>query len=199
MKRKTYRSMRLVAAALSLMVLPACQSAATRTYTLYAVPAGSSDAAGSSKDYTGPALRVDSVHVPASIDRAEIMLDVGRGELKISDFDHWSAPLGEMAKQTLSQDLIARLPAGKVIFPHLFKPSGALGITVDILNFQTDRGNSHLTASWVFLPQASAGSAAPKGGSASVSTPNANGGPSDTVQALSSLLGQLADRIVAEL
>jgi uncharacterized lipoprotein YmbA len=189
--RRKYRRMRFVAAALPLMVLLACQSAPTRTYTLYAIPVSSS------KDYTGPALRVDSVHVPASIDRTEIMLDVAPGELKISDFDHWSAPLGEMARQTLSQDLIARLPAGKVIFPHLFKPSGALGITVDILAFRTDRGNSHLTASWAILPQAP--NAAPKGGSASLSTPNANGGVLDTVQALSTLLGQLADRIVAEL
>lgn len=190
MRRRPLRA-RLVFAALPLTLLAACQSAPTRTYTLYAVPVSAS------KDYGGPALRVDSVHMPAAIDRTEIMLDVAPGELKISDFDHWSAPLGEMARQALSQDLILRLPAGKVIFPHLIKPSGALGITVEILSFRTDRGNAQLTASWTVLPQAP--NTAPKGGAASLSTPNSNGGALDTVRSLSTLLGQLADRIVAKL
>jgi uncharacterized lipoprotein YmbA len=189
--RRRYNRARLVLAALPLMFLLACQSAPTRTYTLYAAPVSAS------KDYGGPSLRVDSVHMPVAIDRTEIMLDVAPGEMKISDFDHWSAPLGEMARQTLSQDLILRLPAGKVIFPHLFKPSGALGISVDILSFRTDRGNAQLTASWAILPQAPG--AAPRGGSATLSTPNSNGGALGTVQALSTLLGQLADRIAADL
>jgi uncharacterized lipoprotein YmbA len=176
--RPRYTTVRLVLAALPVMLLLACQSAPTRTYTLYATPGSAS------KEYGGPALRVDSVHMPATIDRIEIMLDVAPGELKISDFDHWSAPLGEMARQTLSQDLILRMPPGKVIFPHLLKPSGALGITVDILN-------------WTILPQAA--DAASRGGSVSLSTPNSNGGALDTVRALSTLLGQLADRIVAGL
>jgi uncharacterized protein len=189
--RPRYTTVRLVLAALPVMLLLACQSAPTRTYTLYATPGSAS------KEYGGPALRVDSVHMPATIDRIEIMLDVAPGELKISDFDHWSAPLGEMARQTLSQDLILRMPPGKVIFPHLLKPNGALGITVDILNFRTDRGDAQLTASWTILPQAA--DAASRGGSVSLSTPNSNGGALDTVRALSTLLGQLADRIVAGL
>ncbi len=189
--RGSYFSVRLILAALPLALLPGCQSAPTRTYTLYAIPVSAS------KDYAGPALRVDSVHMPAALDRAEILLDVSLGELKISDFDHWSAPLGEMARQVISQDLILRLPAGKVIFPHLHKPSGALGIALEILSFRTDNGNAQLTASWTILPPAP--NSAPRGGIASLSTPASNSGALETVRSLSALLGQLADRIAADL
>ena len=100
------------------VTLGACHSAPTRIYTLdAAVPATRIDT------YQAPALRVDTLNVPASWDRIEILSLSAAGTLQISDFDHWSAPLAQMARQTLSDDLDQRLPSGSVIYPRLPKPN----------------------------------------------------------------------------
>src|SRR3984957_18803614 len=100
-----------------------CRSASTRIYSLDpAAPALHVDA------YHAPALRVDTLNVPASWDRVEILKPSAAGALQISDFDHWAAPLPQMARQALSDDLDQRLPAGSVIYPRLPKPRGALGV-----------------------------------------------------------------------
>jgi uncharacterized lipoprotein YmbA len=173
-------------------LMSACHSAPTRLYTLYTVAPSSPRAA-----YSGPPVRVDSVHVPPALDRIEVISDVTPGELKISDLDHWSAPLGQAARQALSADLVARLPPGYVIFPHLAKPEGALGISVDVLDFKSDRNGTYLEASWLV---SAAGGGTPSGiASASLRTDLPSPDAAATARALSVLLGQLADRIVAGL
>lgn len=175
-----------------LVVLAGCQSAPTRLYTL------SADVTAAPRStYGGPPIRVDSVRFPPDLDRIEIVHDAGFGELRVSDVDHWSAPLGELARQALSGDLLARLPAGKTVFPHLMKPAGACGVSVDVLDFEADRQGARLQASWTVTGN---------GG-----TPSANGGTvtlredlpatnaAAVAQSLSALLGQLADHIVAQL
>jgi uncharacterized protein len=181
-----------MAAGLLALLLISCQSAPTRIYTLYAV----APAAPVSR-YAGPAIRVDAVHVPAALDRIEVVSDIAPGELKVSDLDHWSAPLGQVAKQVLSADMVARLPSGRVIFPHLAKSDGAVGVSVDILDFEAGKNGAYLEASWIMTPT-SPGAATRRG------TGRFRGEPSGadataTVHALSTLLAQLADQIVVEL
>ncbi len=107
-------------------LLGSCAGAPTRIYTLYAV------APGGPSVYAGPPVRVDVVNFPAALDRIEVVRNGAPGELELSDTAHWSAPLGDVARQTLAADLIARLPAGKALFPDLPKPAGALGVSVDL-------------------------------------------------------------------
>lgn len=168
--------------------LAGCSSVPTRIFTLYPVAPVTRGA------YSGPAIRVDAVHMPVALDRIEVVSDIAPGELRISDVDHWSAPLSQQARQTLSADLIARLPPGTVIYPHLSKPDGALGLTVDVLEFTTDHNGATLQASWVI--------AADKPtirGTAELHSNQILGNATATANALSYLLGQLADRIVAQL
>src|SRR5258706_9204092 len=109
------------------VALAGCRSASTRIYTLGPV------ASASHIDvYHAPALRVDTLNVPASWDRIEILRLSAAGTLQISDFDHLAAPLAQMARQALSDDLDQRLPAGSVIFSRLPKPNGAFGGKIDI-------------------------------------------------------------------
>jgi len=169
------------------LLLSACSSAPTRIYTLYAVAP-----ATTRSTYAGPPLRVDAVHFPPALDRIEIIRNLGPGQLQLSDTAHWSAPLGAIARQALSADLVARLPPGKMIYPQLPKPDGALGLLVDVLEFHTDGQSAELEVSWVANPAGSAGSATLR-----ASGPAANA--AETAQALSALLAQLADRIVAGL
>jgi uncharacterized lipoprotein YmbA len=173
-------------------LLCACQSAPTRLYTLYAVPSATSGAT-----YTGPPVRVDAVHFPPALDRIEIVRDVAPGEMTLTDLAHWSAPLGQTARQTLSADLVSRLPPGKALFPHLTKPQGALGVSVDVLEFKRDGRGFFLLASWAV--EGAAPSSSARGGTATLRATASGDDAAATAQALSDLLAQLADRIVADL
>jgi uncharacterized lipoprotein YmbA len=181
-----------IAAALLSAPLISCSSAPTRIYTLYAVPPASTIT-----PYAGPPIRIDSVHMPPALDRIEVVSDIAPGELKVSDLDHWSAPLPHVAKQALSADLVARLPPGRAIFPHLAKPEDALGVAVDILNFRADTKGADLEASWI-ITSTNLGTA-PRRGSGRFRSGGSVAGAIATAQALSALLAQVADQIVADL
>jgi uncharacterized lipoprotein YmbA len=153
--------------------------------------------ASTTASYAGPAIRVDAVHVPPALDRIEVVSDIAPGELKVSDLDHWSAPLAQVAKQALSADMVARLPPGRVIFPHLAKPEGALGINVDILDFKVDTKGAYLEASWVIT--AKNPDTTPREGTGRFRSGGSGADARATANALSALLAQLADRIIADL
>jgi uncharacterized protein len=181
-----------VAVAALVPLLTSCQSAPTRLFTL---EAGAPNSISST--YNGPAIRIETVHIPSALDRIEILSEVGPGEFKVSDRDHWIAPLGQLARQALTADLVARLPQGRVIFPHLAKPAGAIGVSVDLLAFSTDREGAKLQVSWVGTSDGSRPRSC--GGTMVLQTPLPTLGSAATASALSTLLAQLADRIVAEL
>lgn len=181
-----------LAAGLLTFLLISCHSAPTRIYTLYAV----APAAPISR-YEGPAIRVDAVHVPPALDRIEVVSDIAPGELKVGDLDHWSAPLAQIAKQALSADLVARLPPGRVIFPHLAKSEGALGVIVDVLDFGADARGAYLEASWIITTSST--DAVSRRGTAHFRVRDSGTSATAIAQALSALLAQLADEIGADL
>jgi uncharacterized lipoprotein YmbA len=173
------------------VALGGCRSASTHIYTLGpAAPASHIDL------YHAPALRVDTLNVPASWDRIEILKLSAAGTLQISDFDHWAAPLGQMARQALSDDLDQRLPAGSVIYPRLPKPSGALGVNVDILDFNIVASQASMRASWIIAPSGDAPGA--KRSATELRSPMSAEDPAAVAHAWSDLIGQLADRIAAD-
>jgi len=174
------------------LALGACRSAPTRFYGLQqAAPA-------TRLSYQRIlALRVDSLSVPAGWDRIEILRPTLDGSLEISEFDHWSAPLREAAKQALSADLNDRLPSGSVIYPRLPKPEAAWGIDVDVLEFTVAGSRASMQAGWVITPGAP--SRAAKRTEALLQCPMPSAQPAAVVRAWSELIGQLADHIAADL
>jgi uncharacterized lipoprotein YmbA len=187
---KVRTAWRLIGCAVA-VTLGACHSAPTRIYSLDpVVPAARVDT------YQAPALRVDTVNVPASWDRIEILNLSASGKLEVGDFDHWSAPLAQIARQTLSDDLDQRLPSGSVIYPRLPKPDGALGINVDILEFTVAGSQASMRASWLIVPAVGLQSA--KRSAASLQGPMTSTQPAGVARAWSDLIGQLADRIAAD-
>ena len=171
--------------------LAGCRSASTRIYAL-----GPTAPASHIDTYHAPALRVDTLNVPASWDRIEILKPSAAGTLQISDFDHWAAPLAQMARQTLSDDLDQRLPAGSVIYPRLPKPIGALGINIDILDFNIVASLALMRASWIIFPSDDAQGA--KRNAVSLRSSMSSEDPAAIANAWSDLIGQLADRIAAD-
>jgi uncharacterized protein len=180
------------AAGLLTLLQIACHSAPTRIYTLYSVPPVSTIT-----PYTGPAIRVDAVHVPPALDRIEVVSDIAPGELKVSDLDHWSAPLAQVAKQALSADMVARLPSDRVIFPNLSKPEGTLGVNVDILDFRVDASGAYLEASWIITARNP--ETASRRGTGRFRRGGSGADARATADALSALLAQLADQIITDL
>ena len=173
------------------VALGGCRSASTRIYTLgAAAPVSHIDF------YHAPALRIDTLNVPASWDRIEILTSSSAGTLQISDFDHWAAPLAQMARQALSDDLDQRLPSGSVIYPRLPKPSGALGVNVDILDFNIVASQASMRASWIIAPSGDAPGA--KRSAAELRSSMSSEDPAAVAHAWSDLIGQLADRIAAD-
>jgi uncharacterized lipoprotein YmbA len=172
------------------LTITGCRSAPTRIYVLESAPP-----AAHIDVYHAPALRVDTLNVPADWDRIEILKLSASGTMRIDDFDHWAAPLAQMARQTLSEDLDQRLPPGSVIYPRLAKPSGALGVNVDILDFNIVASQALMRASWVIVPSGDAQAA--RRSSAELRSPVGSDEPAAVAHAWSDLIGQLADRIAA--
>ena len=174
-----------------MLTLCGCHSAPTRIHTLEpAAPAARFES------YRAPPLRIEAVHVPLGWDRLEFLSPTGGGELKIDDFDHWSAPLAQLVRQVLSGDLETRLPPGTVVYPHLPKPAAALGINVDILEFSLDSSQGSMSVGWSITPAEGAQGA--RRDVALLHTPVTNSDPAAVARAWSNLLGQLADRIAAD-
>ena len=173
------------------VALGGCRSASTRIYSLGPVaPTSRIDG------YRAPALRIDTLSVPASWDRTEILALSAAGTLQIRDFDQWAAPLAQMARQILSDDLDQRLPPGSVIFPRLPKPSGALGANVDILDFSIVAAQASIRASWIIVP--SGDPQGTKRSTAELHSSMSSEDPAAVAHAWSDLIGQLADRIAAD-
>lgn len=183
---------RSIVAASTIVFLCSCRSAPTRLFTLD--PVAPTSIASS---YGGPAIRVDAIHVPPALDRIEIASEVAPGEYKVNELDHWIAPLAQITRQTLTADLIARLPRGRVIFPRLARPIGAIGINVDLLSFSSDRDGARLYVSWVGISDGPQPRSC--GGTLTLRIDRESAGPGSTANALSRLLAELADGIVAEL
>lgn len=91
-------------------------------------------------------LRVDAVHLPLALDRPELVERRGANRVTVHDFDRWSAPLGDLVRRTLTQDLMARLPAGSVIFPDAPKTAATRSLVVDVLDWRPAVGGWVLDA-----------------------------------------------------
>jgi uncharacterized protein len=186
-----FDSLAVALAGMLALMLGACHSSPTRIYGIDAVPPETRIDA-----YAAPPLRVDTLNIPASWDRIEILTVAGAGALEIHDFDHWSAPLAQIARQTLSDDLDRRLPPGSVIYPRLPKSTGALGVNVDILEFSVAGAQASMRASWWVVPVGGMANAKRSAVSLHASLPSAE--PAAVARAWSTLLGQLADRIASD-
>jgi uncharacterized lipoprotein YmbA len=143
-------------------------------------------------------LQVLAVHIPATLDRQEIVREAADSRLAISDEHRWGAPLADMIRRVLTQDLAARFPAGTVVFPDEPAPDSLRELVVDVLRFDRDpAGVVTLDGSWSVV---AAGSTSPIL-SRHVLLTDASGPQTyaGQVQSMNRILAQFADRIAGEL
>jgi uncharacterized lipoprotein YmbA len=175
------------------LVLPGCgHSPPTRFWTLDAVPSARAASAGPRAP-----VQLAAVHLPPALDRPQVVTQTGPGRLDVSDQDHWGAPLDEMMRRALAQDLLARLPEGAFIPPDSPRPAGARGLVVDVVQLQAAPDRVVLQANWTLTGGASGEALLSRTVQLSAPAPGRDAG--GQAEAISRLLGELSDRIAADL
>lgn len=176
-----------------LSLLSACASSPpTRFFALDAVEPAAAPAGA-----TGDPVKIDAVHIPPALDRSSLVRGESGNQLEISSQDRWAGDLGEMIRRVLTQDLASRLPSGMVIAPESPAPASARGLVVDILTFQPQSpGEVVLDADWTLLEGTQSNPVMRRSEHlTATAAPSAQG----EAAAMSTLLGQLADHIAAQI
>ena len=94
-------------------------------------------------------VRVAAVHLPDELDRLEIVSRLGPNRLQLRGQDRWAAPLDDMSRRVLAQDLVERLPPGAVILPRSPAPRDVRQIVVDVQRFAAaSDGSARLQGAW---------------------------------------------------
>jgi uncharacterized protein len=181
-------------AAFILLALTGCSSSPPkRFYVLDPIP-------GQHRSSSGPEveLQVAAVNIPPALDRQEMACENATGSLQISDINRWGAPLADMTQNVLTRDLTERLRAGAVIPPRTGAPQGTYELTLDLLQFGCDAtGKVVLAGGWSVYPL---GSDTPVlNRNVTLSEAVVSEDYAGRAQAMSRLLGQLADDIIEAL
>ena len=179
---------------LALLALAGCASSPpTRFFALDPVSPGAAAAAAGA---SSTPVKVDAVHIPPALDRDSMVRGESDNQLQISSQDRWAGDLGEMVRRVLTQDLAQRLPSGMVVAPESPAPADARGLVIDILTFQPQAGEVVLDADWTLLQGTQANPVLRRSAHLTQSaTPSAQG----EAEAMSALLGQLADDIASQM
>jgi uncharacterized protein len=165
----------------------------TRFFTFESIPPASKPHANSKY-----VIQIDAVQIPAELDRNAIVKETGPDTLSISQQDHWAAPLGELARDALTQDLASRLPNGTVILPQAPTPSSAAQLEVTIAKF-TENSDRRvvLEASWTLLKGQPAHPVLTR--DVHLECEATDSGAEAQAAGMSKLIAQLADNITYEL
>jgi uncharacterized protein len=143
-------------------------------------------------------IQVDAVHIPAVLDRTEIVRQNASNGLSISDQDRWGAPFGEMARNVLARDLTWRLPPGAIILPDAPAPPTASHLVVTLATFTEDADRRvRLVGSWSLLHGQPARMILNR--DLNLETEVAGNDAGSQADAMSKLLGRLADQIATDL
>ena len=138
--------MRLVAVALMLTLAGCASSPPTRFYMLDAVSSASN---ASSSLYAGAPIQVGHVDLPGMLDRASLVTHDTGERLVVSDQDRWAAPLDELIRRALTQDLRERLQPGLVLAPGDPTPPNVRTLTLNVQQFMADEtGRVELDVDW---------------------------------------------------
>lgn len=181
----------LIAPAIAL--LSGCmRSPETQFFTLVAIPPQQSRHV-----VAASSVQVAAVHIPDILDRPQRVIEGSAGRLEVLEQEQWGAPLAEMIRRVLSEDLAARLPPGMVLTPNAPISGSTRRILIDIQEFQPDlEGRVLLDTSWIVLDRQPPSRAAR---ATSRFTLQAGKDADSQVQTMSELLARLADAIVASL
>jgi uncharacterized lipoprotein YmbA len=156
-------------------------------YSLATVP-------GTVQQTTGLPLGIDGIELPPGFDRRGIILHDADHKLEVRGTHQWAAPLEEMVIHTLAFDLASRLPAGMVVLPGQAKPAAMRSLYVTFSDLAPGPDNVFvLDARWTLTTTGQP----EQSGHERITVPMPSDESPAVVDAMSSALGTLADRIAA--
>ncbi|MFW6335869.1 MAG: PqiC family protein [Phycisphaeraceae bacterium] len=181
------------AAVAAAVLLTGCRSPEPTFLTLDAMPPTSAP-----PEAIATAIAVGEVTLPPEVDRRSVVIRRGSSGVEVDPTLRWAAPLDELVRTTLRDNLTDRLPADSVLGPS--QPLDATGgkvLTVVFETFSVDaEGGAELVATWRLLNRAGESLMTRK---EQFKIRSKNQTPQDMASAVSQALGMLADRIAQEL
>jgi uncharacterized lipoprotein YmbA len=172
--------------------LAACSSPDPTFYTLQPIPGAAIAGGPATVEIRRPGLA-------GYLDRSDIVLKSAAYELSMNSQHRWGEPLGDMIGRVLTQDLSQRLPG-----TDIFAQTGAitadpqLRVEVDILSFDADASGSVVLNADVAIERGL--SHTPLAAHhVALTAPPAGPGAADLAATMSTLLGDLADRIASDI
>jgi uncharacterized protein len=170
-------------------------SAPLHYYTLSAVP----PASNTTLPVGSPPVSLERLTIPPELDRAQLVRRLDATRLQLLDGHRWAAPLDDMMRRVLGEDLALRLGSNAVTNPN--EPVGSAPrriLTIDIRELYGDENCAvTLHASWNLRspdqPQAVSGDE-------QIQVPAGDcSGPAALPPGFNQALAQLSDRIVSSL
>lgn len=121
----------------------------TRFYVLSPVY-GVDKPGGSAGAVQGPTIGLRRVALPDYLDRPQIVTRNGANALQLAEFDRWASPLGEDFTRVLSENLVALVPADRVVpFPWGREARIRYEVAVEVSRFEGRLGGDcALVARW---------------------------------------------------
>ena len=178
-------------------VLPA--ACATSPPTRFHTPDAVTPSATELVAYLGPPVRIRAVRIPPLLDRSQLVEEVAPGRVHVSDLDQWAAPLGLTARQVLTQNLAAILPAGEVLAPDAPAPKLGVDLEVDVVSYGVVGRVAILQASWSVVGVGDCAKGRPPPPLIELRTTVSQDSPASVAEGLTTLLGRLSFRIAAAL
>jgi uncharacterized lipoprotein YmbA len=152
--------------------------------------------------YSGPPLRIGQVQIPSTLDRSQLVYESGSSELRIDDFSHWGAPLAQLIRSALTEDIVAKSEPGKVVAVGVTNPEGSIALSVQILAVRQTPDGATMDAAWTSTSVIGDADGKLKTSSQShmehLVTDTSMNSADAYAQGLSALTGQLAGRILAQ-
>jgi hypothetical protein len=142
-------------------------------------------------------IRIEPVTLPGELDRLELVRRTTSNRLQIATFDLWAAPLEDMVRHVVADDLAARLSPGAIASVN--EPAAAEPRRHLYIGVQEFSGDEHgavtLHAQWLLQTP----KAASQRGSEEVAVTASDATADALAAAMSGALAALADRIAATL
>lgn len=174
------------------LALAACSSPEPSYYTLAPLPGAVQGGAPALIELRRPGIA-------GYLDRSEIVRSNSPYQLRLNGGERWGEPFGDMVARVLAEDLHNRLP-GTTVFTSTGGISADTGarVEIDLQRFDADAsGQVQLLAQVAVTRRNNRETATAE--SLRIAVPVSGSTTRDYVQAMSQALGQMADRVAAQL
>jgi uncharacterized lipoprotein YmbA len=128
-----------------LLLVAGCSSPTSRFYSLTAAPT----AAATPSDLS---VVVNPVIIPAAVDRAQMVVSVGKNQVFVDEFNRWVGPLQNGIARVVAENLVAMLGTPQVTVSSQTLTLPDYRVAIDVQRFDSALGEAAtLDAFWTVL------------------------------------------------